>query len=74
MGVAFCICFACLASPQFFAPALSGLLFIAGIASAALATLQRHNPLSKHLTAWDEAAWSFMLSLGIHLAVPAPQL
>ncbi len=54
MVVAFCLCFA-------------GLLFLAGIASTGLAALRGNRPLAPHLTAWDEAALLFALSLGFRL-------
>ncbi len=40
---------------------------LAGIASTGLAALRGDRPLAPHLTAWDEAALLFALSLGLHL-------
>jgi hypothetical protein len=45
---------------------------MAAIASMALAALQRHKPLAPHLTAWEEAAWSLTLSLGLRLLLGPP--
>ena len=67
MVVAFCLCFAGLAPPDLLLFAFAGLLFLAGIASISLAVLRRDNPLAPHLTAWDEAALLFALSLGLRL-------
>jgi hypothetical protein len=73
MSVAFCLCFASLAPRPLFLFALAGFLFMAAIASMALAGLQRHEPLAPYLTAWDEASWSLTLSLGLRLLLgPAP--
>ena len=64
-AVAFCLCIASLAPADLFAGALAGLLFLAGLASMALACLQGHEPRAKHLTAWDEASWSLTISMGL---------
>jgi hypothetical protein len=65
LAVAFCFCFAALGPPSLFASAFAGLLVVAAIASTALACLQGHSPLARHLTGWDEAAWSLVLSLAL---------
>jgi hypothetical protein len=56
--VSFCLCFAGLAPPGLFAPALSALLMLCGIASLGVAALQQQSPTAPHLTSWDEAACS----------------
>jgi hypothetical protein len=56
MSVAFCLCFASLAPRPLFLVALAGFLFMAAVASMALAALQRHEPLAPYLTGWDEAS------------------
>ena len=65
MAVAVCVWIASLAPGHLFADALAGLLFLAGLASMALACLQRDEPRAKHLTAWDEASWSLTISIGL---------
>ncbi len=67
MVVAFCLCFAGLAPSDVIPFAFAGLLFLAGTASTGLAALRGDRPLAPHLTAWDEAALLFELSLGLHL-------
>ena len=67
MVVAFCLCFASLAPLDVIPFAFAGLLFLAGIASTGLAALRGDRPLAPHLTAWDEAALLFALSLGFRL-------
>jgi hypothetical protein len=64
-ALAFSLCFSTLAPAHLFAVAFASLLFLAGLASLGIASLQRHDPLATHLTAWDEAAWSFALSFGL---------
>jgi hypothetical protein len=65
--LSFCLCFASLAPPGLFRPALAALLMVAGIASLGVAVVQRQNPTAPHLTSWDEASWSFLLGLGLHV-------
>ncbi|MFC4174906.1 hypothetical protein ACFOYU_23095 [Microvirga sp. GCM10011540] len=73
MSVAFCLCFASLAPPSLIPFTFAGLMFLAGMTSLAYACLCGDQPLALHLTAWDEAALSFVLSLGLHLWLgPAP--
>jgi hypothetical protein len=67
MALAFCLCFASLAPAPLMPFAFAGLLFLAGIASASLAVLRGDQPLALHLTAWDEAAVLFTVSLGLCL-------
>jgi len=67
MVVAFCLCFAALAPVHLMPFAFAGLLFLAGIASLSLAALRGDQPLASHLTAWDEAALLFTVSLGLRL-------
>jgi hypothetical protein len=67
MALAFCLCFASLAPAPLMPFAFAGLLFPAGIASASLAVLRGDQPLALHLTAWDEAALLFTVSLGLCL-------
>src|SRR3954447_16619772 len=62
VALSFCCCFASLAPTRLFPLALAGLLLLAGIASVAVACLQRHSPFASTLTAWDEAAWSLAAS------------
>jgi hypothetical protein len=67
-GAAFCLCFACLAPPALIPAAFAGLMGLAGLASVGLALLRREHPLEPaHLTAWDEAALFFAVSLGLGL-------
>ena len=66
-AVAFCLCFASLGPAKQLPLAFAGLLFAAGLAAALVALMRREHPLDRHLTAWDEAAWSWTLSLGIVL-------
>jgi hypothetical protein len=72
VALAFCVCFASLAPAKLFPLALAGFLFLAGIASIAVACLQRHSPLAPNLTAWDEAAWSFAASFLLQAVYGAP--
>jgi hypothetical protein len=73
MAVAFCLCFAALAPPHLMSFAFAGLLFLAGIASISLAIVRGDQPLASHLTAWDEAALLFTMSLGLRLWIgPLP--
>ena len=67
MAVAFCLCCAALAPAPLMPFAFAGLLFLAGIASLSLATLRGDRPLASCLTAWDEAAFLFTVSLGLYL-------
>ncbi len=67
MALAFCLCFAALVPPHLMPFAFAGLLFLAGIASLSLAVLRGERLLSSHLTAWDEAALLFTVSLGLCL-------
>ena len=67
MAVAFSLCFATLVPPHLMLFAFTGLLFLAGIASLSLAALRGDQPLASHLTAWDEAALLFTVSLGLRL-------
>ncbi|MXQ10492.1 hypothetical protein [Microvirga makkahensis] len=67
MAVAFCLCFAALAPLHLMPFAFAGLLFLAGIASIGLAALRGDHPLASHLTAWDEGALLFTVSLGLRL-------
>jgi len=64
-SVAFCLCFASLGPVGLFTKAFAGLLIVAALASIAVAILRREQPLSPHLTSWDEAALSLALSLGL---------
>jgi hypothetical protein len=64
-ALAFCLCFASLGPPDQVPLAFAGLLLLAGLVAAAAAFARREHPLSPHLTAWDEAAWSLTLSLGL---------
>jgi hypothetical protein len=66
-ALAFCLCFAALAPSGLFLTAFAGLLLVAGLASAGLALIRGDPVLARHLTAWDEAAWS--LALGLALAL-----
>ena len=72
VALSFCCCFASLAPAQLFPLALAGLLLLAGIASIAVACLQRHSPFAPTLTAWDEAAWSFAASFLLQAVYGAP--
>jgi hypothetical protein len=63
--VAFCLCFAGLGPVGHLPWVFAGLLVAAAFASAAVALANREHPLSGHLTAWDEAAWSLALGLGV---------
>ncbi|WP_114948291.1 hypothetical protein [Microvirga calopogonii] len=65
--LAFCLCFAALVPVPLMPFAFAGLLFLAGIASVSLAGLRGERPLASHLTAWDEAALLFTMSLGLRL-------
>jgi hypothetical protein len=67
MAPAFCLCFAALAPPHLMPFAFAGLLFLAGIASLSLAVLRCERLLASHLTAWDETALLFTVSLGLCL-------
>jgi hypothetical protein len=67
MALAFCLCFACLAPVPLMPLAFAGLLFLAGIASLSLAVLRGDPPLGLHLTAWDEAALLFTVTVGLCL-------
>jgi len=67
MALAFCLCFASLAPVHLIPFAFAGLLFLAGITSLSLAVLRGDQPLASHLTAWDEAALLFTISLGLRL-------
>jgi hypothetical protein len=67
MAAAFCLCFAFLAPVHLMPFAFAGLLFLAGIASLSLAALRGDQLQSSHLTAWDEAALLFTVSLGLRL-------
>jgi hypothetical protein len=67
MALAFCLCFAALAPVELIPFAFARLLFLAGIAFVSLAVLRGDRPLAPHLTAWDEAALMFTMSLGLHL-------
>ena len=69
-ALAFCLCFAALAPTGLFLTAFAGLACVAGLASVGLALI-RGDPLpARHLTAWDEAAWSLTLGLGLFATVP----
>lgn len=65
--LAFCLCFAALVPVPLMPFVLAGLLFLAGAASVSLAVLLGEWPLASHLTAWDEAALLFTMSLGLRL-------
>lgn len=74
MALAFCLCFASLAPGPLFPFALAGLLFVAGLASLGLASLQRQPPFAPHFTPWDEAAWSFVASLALQAWLGQPPM
>ena len=65
--VAFCLYFAGLVQPDVIPFAFAGLLFLAVITSTGLAALRGDRPLAPDLTAWDEAALLYALSLGFRL-------
>ncbi len=66
-AVAFCLCFAGLSPPAHLPLAFAGLLLVAALASAGVALVRGERPMSPHLTAWDEAALSLALGLGVGL-------
>lgn len=72
VALSFCCCFASLAPATLFPLALAGLLLLAGIASIAVAYLQRHSPFAPTFTAWDEAAWSLAASFLLQAFYGAP--
>jgi hypothetical protein len=67
MAAAFCLCFAALAPPHLMPFAFAGLLFLAGTASVGFAIVRGDQLLASHLTAWDEGALLFTVSLGLRL-------
>jgi hypothetical protein len=66
-SLALCLCFALFGPVEHLPLSLAGLLLIAAIASVAVALVRRDSPFSRHLTAWDEAALSLTISLGLWL-------
>ncbi len=66
-SLALCLCFALLGPVDHLPLSLAGLLLIAAIASIGLALVRGESPFSRHLTAWDEAALSLTVSLGLWL-------
>ena len=72
LSLAFCFCFASLGPGHLFPFSFAGLLLLAAVASTALAALKGDEPLAPHLTAWDEAAWSLTLSLGLRMFLGPP--
>ncbi len=66
-SLALCLCFALLGPVDHLPLSLAGLLLIAALASISLALVGRESPFSRHLTAWDEAALSLTVSLGLWL-------
>ena len=65
--VALCLCFAALGPIAHLPLSLAGLLLVAGLASMGAARVRGEKPTSEHLTAWDEAALSLCVSLGLWL-------
>lgn len=59
-GVA--IILATLGPAALFPASLSSLLFVAAMASATIALVQRHRLFAEHFTRWDEAAGFYLLS------------
>jgi hypothetical protein len=66
-SLALCLCFALLGPVGHLPLSLAGLLLIAALASIGLALVGGESPFSRHLTAWDEAALSLTVSLGLWL-------
>jgi len=66
-SLALCLCFALVGPVAHLPLSLAGLLLIAAIASIGLALVRRESPFCDHLTAWDEAALSLTVSLGLWL-------
>ncbi len=74
MASAFCLCFAALAPPHLILHAFAGLQFVAALASASAsaAVVRGEDPSVPHLTGWDEAAASLLVTTGLQLALGAP--
>jgi len=66
-SLAMCLCFAVLVPAGHLLLAFGGLLIIASLASACLAVQRQERFDAPHLTAWDEAAWSFAAGLAFVL-------
>lgn len=69
---AFCLCFAALGPPHLILHAFAGLQVVAAFASVAVAVLRGDDPNAPHLTSWDEAAVSLLVSIGLQWALGPP--
>ena len=69
---AFCLCFAALGPPHLILHTFAGLQFVAALASVAAAVVRGEDPSAPHLTGWDEAAASLLVTTGLQLALGAP--
>ncbi len=65
--LALCFCFSALGSIEHLPMSFAGLLLVAALASIGAALVRGEQPSSEHLTAWDEAALSLCVSLGLWL-------
>jgi hypothetical protein len=65
--LALCFCFAALGPIEHLPLSLAGLLLVAALASMGAALVRGEKPSNQHLTAWDEAALSLCVSLGLWL-------
>jgi hypothetical protein len=66
-SLALCLCFAALRPIEHLPLSLAGLLLVAAVASMGVALVRGESPFRQHLTAWDEAALSLTVSLGLWL-------
>ena len=64
-AAAFCLCFAGLAPPHVILHAFAGLQFAAALACVVVAMVRSEDPSAPHLTSWDEAAFSLLVSIGL---------
>jgi hypothetical protein len=72
MAAAFCLCFAALGPPHLILHGFAGLQFVAALVSAMVAAFRREDPSAPHLTSWDEAAFSLLVSLGLQIWLGPP--